>query len=314
MVPRFLSATLALGLTACLSLPGDLPAEDQKSAQSSDSSRVVRIGSVGGNSPRARTAFTTLTAYLNQQGFPSEFILYRNYDAMNEALKAGKIDIAWNSPLAHAKFHLDSQCRSQTLAMREGDRGLHVLLVAPQDAGIRSLKDLRKRRVIVGRQHYQEGMLSVHLLKKAGVDLQQVELVRLPARDKDGKRADTAGHILRALAAGRGDAAVVPLGHWRRAKQWRSEHKDVSVVWKSPEFNHCVFTACEDFDRSLGRRFTKLMTSMDLEDPLVARFNRMEGTRLWLPGDSEGFESLVDALREQRAKSKQPAGQSQDRK
>ena len=84
--------------------------------------------------------------------------------------------------------------------------------------------------------------------------------------------------------------------------EWRRKHPGVRQVWKSPEFNHCVFTAAKDFDAKLGSHFTKLMTSLDPKDPLIAEFNRAERTKKWLPGDSKGFESLVEAIQAQEEK------------
>ena len=89
-------------------------------------------------------------------------MLYPSYDALVEALDSGEIDIAWNSPLAHAQYHVRNQCQSQTLAMREGDVGLRVTLIAKEESGIKSLDDLAGKRVIIGRQKYHEGMLSAH--------------------------------------------------------------------------------------------------------------------------------------------------------
>ena len=58
------------------------------------------------------TVFREIRYYLAQNGMPIEFTLYSNYDALVKALHEGQVDIAWNSPLAHGKFHVlagDSQ-------------------------------------------------------------------------------------------------------------------------------------------------------------------------------------------------------------
>ena len=289
----WLSAALAATL-----LPPVSAAETETEVQQEKpaAKQVVRIGAVDSRSKRV--VFRNLSTYLNRNGFPSRHVLYPSYDALVEALSRGEIDIAWNSPISHAQFHVRNQCNSQTLAMREGDLNLHVALIAPASSEIKSLKDLAGKRVIVGRAKYQEGLLSTHFLKKAGVDLDRVRIVRLAEKDAGGKRADTSSHLLQALSAGRGDAAVVPINFWNRSTPWREKHPAVKMVWKSPSFNHCVFSAAQDFDATLGRRFTKLMTTLDAKDPLIAELNRLENTRKWVPGDSAGFEALVEALQE----------------
>jgi ABC-type phosphate/phosphonate transport system substrate-binding protein len=72
----------------------------------------------------------------------------------------------------------------------------------------------------------------------------------------------------------------------------------LTQVWVSPSFSHCVFTASAKFDQQLAARFTQLMTEMDPRDPLTSDVMRLEGTKKWLPGSPDGFESLVEALRE----------------
>jgi ABC-type phosphate/phosphonate transport system substrate-binding protein len=156
--------------------------------------------------------------------------------------------------------------------------------------------------VIAGRERDQEGLLSVHFLKKAGADLDKVRIVRLAEKDAQGKRADTWTHILQALSEGQGDAAVVPQEFWKRSTAWREKNPNVQAVWSSPSFNHCVFTATKDFDTKRGSQFARLMTTLDPKDPLIAELNRIEGTSKWLAGDARGFEALIEALRQPKPK------------
>jgi phosphonate transport system substrate-binding protein len=38
--------------------------------------------------------------YLKRHDFPSDYVLYSNYDALISAMVRGEIDIGWNTPLA----------------------------------------------------------------------------------------------------------------------------------------------------------------------------------------------------------------------
>ena len=96
-----------------------------------------------------------------------------------------------------------------------------------------------------------------------------------------------------------------PGGHHRRAVPgsiFPSTRPDrvrgLNVIWVSPPFSHCVFTASKDFDKELAARFTRLMLAMDPGDPLAAEAMRLEGTRRWVPGSQEGFQELLKALDE----------------
>src|SRR6478609_10039222 len=67
--------------------------------------RVLRIGAVA-YAPSAVTVFENVRRYFAKTDLPVDYVLYSNYDALVDALKNGHVDIAWNTPLAHAQYHL----------------------------------------------------------------------------------------------------------------------------------------------------------------------------------------------------------------
>ena len=67
-------------------------------------------------------------------------------------------------------------------------------------------------------------------------------------------------------------------------------------LWTSPPFSHCVFTARKQLDQASARRFTELMLAMKADEPLTAEVMRLEGTKEWVAGGHEGFETLLKAL------------------
>jgi len=82
-------------------------AEDRSDpAAASGETGVVRIGAVA-YSPAVVTVFNDLRRYLNGHDFPSDYVLYSNYDALVAALQRGEIDIAWNTPLFTAPKAFD---------------------------------------------------------------------------------------------------------------------------------------------------------------------------------------------------------------
>src|SRR4051812_21916131 len=85
---------------------------------------VLKIGAVA-YSPNSVTIFRAMRHYFVKNQMPVEFVLYSNYDGLNEALANKQVDVAWNSPLGHAKFHLKAGA-SQTLVMRDADVNYRV--------------------------------------------------------------------------------------------------------------------------------------------------------------------------------------------
>ena len=260
---------------------------------------MTRIGAVA-YSPAAVTIFHGLTRYLNKNGLPADYVLYSNYDSLVAALARGEVDIAWNTPLAHAKFHVQNECASQTLVMRDVDVGVRSILVARGDAKIKSPADLAGKKLILGSSEAAEAtVLPLHFLKKEGVDLSQVKVVSLDAEvDGQGNPCASPQHVFQALRDGRGDAGIITLDLWNRVQRDPVAGKSLEPVWTSPPFSHCVFTAAATFDKERGARFTKLMQQMDADQSETKDVMRLEGTKKWLPGSADGFQDLIDALRQ----------------
>jgi phosphonate transport system substrate-binding protein len=266
-------------------------------ARVADRSQTTRIGAVA-YSPAAVTIFQELTRYLDKNGLPSDYVLYSNYDSLVAALDRGEVDIAWNTPLAHAQYHVKNQCSSQTLAMRDVDVGVRSILVARVGSKINSPADLAGKQLVLGSSQAAEAtVLPLHYLKKEGVDLSKVKIVSLDAEvDGQGNPCASPQHVLKALQIGRGDAGIITADLWNRVKDDRSAQGSLVQVWKSPPFSHCVFTSAAKFDKERAARFTKLMQAMDASERGTADVMRLEGTKKWLPGSADGFKDLVEAL------------------
>ncbi len=258
---------------------------------------VVRIGAVA-SSPHTVTIFRGLTRYLHENDFPCEYVLYSSYDSLVEALDRGHVDIAWNTPLAHARYHVKNQCQSQTLVMRDIDFGVRSTLLARVDSGIETLQDLAGKRLLLGSSQAAEAtVLPIYDLKKQGLDLQKIQVVSLDREvDSKGNPCASPQHVLRALEEGRGDAGIVTTSLWQQIQKQPTRTSRLREVWTSKPFSHCVFTAAASFDKNLAARFTKLMTAMDCQDPATCDLMRLEGTKAWQPGSPEGFQRLVQAL------------------
>ena len=284
-----------------LSLAALWPAAGRTAEPKGEAPRVVRIGAVA--SPSAVTVFEGVKRYLTKNGLPADYVLYSNYDALVEALKAGHVDIAWNTPLAHARFHMRCGGQSQALAMRDVDQNYRCVLVARKGSGISKPADLEGKTLVLGSCHAAEAtVLPKHFLTKEGVSFERVKVIDLDKeRDLKGRPCSSPQHVLAALVKGRGDAGIISEGMWKRLAASKStEAAELQAVWTSPPFTHCVFTANKDFDKALGAKFTKLMLAMDPSDPLTAEAMRLEGTRKWLPGSQEGFGELFEALKGER--------------
>ena len=133
--------------------------------------KVIRIGAVA-YSPAAVTIFEDIRRYFDRKGMPVDYVLYSHYDALVEALQKGQVDIAWNTPLAHAQYHRKAGNASQALVMRDVDCNVRSMLVVRADAYIRTLDDLEGKTLVLGsRQAAEATVLPIHFLKREGLNL-----------------------------------------------------------------------------------------------------------------------------------------------
>jgi phosphonate transport system substrate-binding protein len=296
------TAVIAMTMTAA-TLAADkrtLPTGGEKATPP----RVLRLGAVA-YAPSAVTVFDNLRRYFAKTDLPVDYVLYSNYDALVDALRNGHVDIAWNTPLAHARYHLLCNGQSQTLVMRDVDCDFRCKLLVRKDSGIKAPTGLQGKTLALGSREAAEAtVLPLHYLKKEGVQLDKVKFLRLDEEmDLRGNPCSSPHHVLKALRAGRADAGIVGERLWDDLVARKApEVLDLLAVWTSPSFSHCVFTAAKDFDKTLAARFTRLMLAMDGKDECTAEILRLEAASKWVAGSPDGFETLIEALRAEKTK------------
>ncbi len=103
--------------------------------------------------PEVVTIWDGFKAWLARRDLDFDYVLYSNYERQVEALLDGAIHVAWNSPLAWVRAARLARARGaavRALAMRDTDRDLTSVIVVRADAPIRTLADLKGKRIAVG--------------------------------------------------------------------------------------------------------------------------------------------------------------------
>jgi phosphonate transport system substrate-binding protein len=70
----------------------------------------------------------------------------------------------------------------------------------------------------------------------------------------------------------------------------------VRVLWTTPGYCHCNFTALPDFDRGRAAAWSAALLAMDYNDPRWRPYMELEGVVRWLPGRKEGYEVVAAAM------------------
>jgi len=92
-------------------------------------------------------------AWFAARGLAFDYVLYTNYERQVEAHFRGEFHVAWNSPLAWIEAVRLGRAKHrdvQAIAMRDTDKDLTSVVVARADSPVKSLSDLRGKRVGVG--------------------------------------------------------------------------------------------------------------------------------------------------------------------
>jgi len=259
---------------------------------------TILVGAVAYD-PKAVTIWEGIRDHFTEQGAAMDFVLFSNYERQVESLLQGHIDVAWNTPLAHARVRRRTQNKSISLGMRDSDRDFHAKIVVRKSAGLKTIQDLEGRTLAVGsRDSTQARILPLQFLRKAGVDLGKAKLL---AFDTDvGKHGDTGTselEVLKALHDGRADAGTVGDLIWvNEQAAGRVDSTKVEVLWTTPPFDHCMFDAAPGAPQDKLDRFRKGLFSMKWENPKHRRVLELEGLKMWMPPREEGYASLHEAL------------------
>ena len=262
---------------------------------------TILLGAVAYD-PKVVSIWEGIRDYFNAAGAPFDFVLFSNYERQVQALLAGHVDIAWNTPLAHVRVRHHTHGQSLSLGMRDSDRDFHSRLIVRTDSGISSPKDLPGKTLAVGSaDSTQARILPLHFLKESGADLNGVQLLRF---DTDaGKHGDTGTSELEVLEAlRRGDADAGTVGDLIWVMEQAAGHIDTTLlksVWTSPPFDHCMFDALPDLDTGKIQKFTSALFAMTWDNPEHRRLLELEGLRKWMPPREEGYDSLRAAIAEQ---------------
>ena len=146
--------------------------------------------------PKVVTIWEGFKAYFARHDLSFDYILYSNYERQVEAHLDGDFHVAWNSPLAWVRSVRLARARGQevkAIAMRDTDRDLTSVIVVRSDSAIRSVADLRDRKVAVGAvDSPQATLIPLSHLRSQGV---------IPGEDFEVRHNDLLGESTAIISA-----------------------------------------------------------------------------------------------------------------
>jgi ABC-type phosphate/phosphonate transport system substrate-binding protein len=262
------------------------------------SSGVFVLGAVAYD-PKVVTIWTGFRDWFVRHDFAFDYLLYSHYEPQVEDLLAGRIQAAWNSPLAWVRARRLGEAsgeRVSALAMRDTDRDLTSVVVVRADSPIRSVADLNGKTVGVGAvDSPQATLLPLAHLSAAGADIQVRRFdvgVGLHGDHIGGER-DAA----RALMAGEVDAACMIDGnHLRFSREGTLPSGGTRVIAQTPPFDHCNMSIGPSADPAATERFGQMLLGMSYADPELRQLFDLEGLTRWCDGRTSGYAPLEAAV------------------
>lgn len=265
-------------------------------------SNTLVMGAVAYDS-KVVTIWDGFKAWFSERGFDFDYILYENYERQVASHFAGHYHVAWNSPLAWLQVEAIASKlgrKAEAIAMRDTDCDLTSVIVVREDSPIRTVADLRGKKVGVGASDSPQATLIPLLhLAEAGLE---------PASDFDVRRFDVlvgkhGDHIggerdaARALMQGEVDAATMIDGnHLLFGKEGTLPTGATRILAQTAEYDHCNFTILDGAPKDLISEFSKLLLSMSYDDPKVRPLLDLEGLKVWKPGRTDHYELLARSV------------------
>jgi len=261
--------------------------------------QALRVGAVAYD-PKVVTIWEGFLPYFEMRGAPIDYVLYSTYDAQVDALLAGEIDVAWNSPLAWVKSQIITHGNCRAIAMRDSDRDLTTKILVRKDSNILSLPDLTGKSIAVGASDSpQATLIPLLLVAEAGA---------IPGQDCNvlyhnvmvGKHGDHVGgerDAARALAAGKADAAcVLDANYTVFINEGTLDPGTTRVLATTPPFDHCNFTVQAGLPEQRFGPFVEALLGMSFDDPAVRTLMELEGLKRWLLARTSGYAQLETAV------------------
>ena len=254
---------------------------------------MVRLG--GSATIPHMNAFQGLEALFRRRGIAMDWVLYSDYDAMINDFVEGRIDLAWNGPLGYVKIKrlLSEPC--QVIAMRDVDFDCVTCFVTGQNSDILTVEDLGDKSFAVGSRASEQPVLAFHFLRQLGIDPRNDLAAVSFYEDRAGSLSAERDVIARVSQGEYGAGAVT-----RRTLETMRESGDlagqaVRVLWSSPGYSHCCFTAQRELDPTLTQELTEAFLAVDYVDPVGKEVLDAEGCRSFASGITEGWEILEEA-------------------
>lgn len=276
------------GLAAALTIAATLP------AAAADRPEKLVIGLLPGESaPTVMRLNEPLRAYLEKRlGLPVELVVGANYAATGEALRFGRLDIAYLGPVTyilqgkHAKLEPFSRPSHDVVGPT-----FQAVVIVPADSPAKTLADLKGKEVAFGDPASTSGTwVPRYMFAEAGLVSERDYTLRvLGAHDS----------VALAVANHKADAGGLSMPIYNRLlKEGKIDPKAVRVLTESPAIPEYMWTFRQGLDPAFKEEIRKAF--MGINDPEALKVFRAEAFIPCVDADVDRVRNWIAAITRDR--------------
>lgn len=222
-------------------------------------------------------------------GVEIEMFKATDYTAVVEAMRAGKVDVAYFGPLSFVLAAERANARAIVAGADEpGKLGTyHSIMITHKDSGLKSMEDVQRRVGELTLSFVDPASTSGHLIPRGHLQSLGINA------DTDFKEVVFAGGhdaSILAVQARKADLGATWEGPYERAiEEGLVTPDDVFVIWKSDGIPSSPIAVRGDLDEALVQRLQQAFLNLPQEDP--AAFQQKE--EMW--EGNKGYVKVTNA-------------------
>ena len=251
---------------------------------------ALRVSAIPDEAPtELQRKFAPLANYLSAQtGLKVIFIPVTDYDAVVEALAAGKIDMAWLGGFTFVQTRIRTNGSAVPIVQREEDAKFTSKFITA-DPSIKTLNDLKGKTFAFGSPSSTSGSLMPRFfMQQAGLNI-----------DKDFKNIAFSGaHDATAafVSAGKADAGVLNASVWDKlVEQKKVDPEKVRVFATTSTFFDYNWTVRGDLDPKLIKALTDAFLKLDPNNQEHKELLTLQRATRFIPTRKENYDGIEKA-------------------
>lgn len=251
----------------------------------------MRIGYMNCNSEaETLTRFRPLTQYLSEQtGVDFEVVPVDTQD-FAERFAAGDFEFTHSNSLIYLILHQENQLKLLATEKR-GRYGSSTSgsIISRKDSGIKTLADLKGKRMIFGPQLAPSGFLAAYdIMLRGGIDPEKdLAFYAIPSGSFKHEK------VVYAVYFGQFDVGAAPsLDLELMTAEGKITADDFNIVAESPIIPYCSFGVGKDVDPGLAEKFRQALVNLTKEQTVHYAGEELKVlASAWV----DGYETLSDA-------------------